>query len=210
MNRYRRRTDALRIAILLASLVISCEGSAKDFGIVGQTFILAENDVLNEIQHKLLHLEKSGKLYHLQKAMQEKGVKAAFRPSSIRHTTEYRRWEYDPTYRVTEAIYDHNGQVLHPKGTAVNPLTKLPMELKVFFIDGEDKKQVRWAIKNYDKQNSKIVLERGNPFELMKAEKIRFFFDQNAVLSKKLGIESVPAISTISSGKVILEEVVLP
>ncbi len=208
---YIQSAESLRIAIVLVSLFVFSESKAKDFGVVGETFIVAEKDMLNVIQQQLVSLQQSGKIYHLQNVMKDRLVRRMFKANiQILKTTQYRRWEYDPTFIVAKAIYDHQGKLLHKGGAVVNPLTKLPITMKLFFIDGEDKAQVRWAVKHYNKQNTKIILTRGNPFTLMHEENVRFFFDQNAALSKKLGVRSFPAVSTIQNHKVIMEEIVLP
>ena len=67
------------------------------------------------------------------------------------------------------------------------------MREKLIFIDGDKESHIEWALKQSDGK-SKIILLRGSVLDLMKQYKIRFYFDQNGAIIKKLNIQKIPAI----------------
>ena len=64
-------------------------------------------------------------------------------------------------------------------GTRVNPLDTVPLRQRLVFLDGDDPAQVAWAMGRTTALNAKLILVRGSPFALMKAEQRRFYFDQS-------------------------------
>jgi carboxypeptidase Taq len=56
-------------------------------------------------------------------------------------------------------------------------------------------------------KNSKIILVNGSPQDLMKANSIRFYFDQQGVLVQKFGIKQVPATVSQHGSKLLIKEI---
>jgi conjugal transfer pilus assembly protein TraW len=76
------------------------------------------------------------------------------------------------------------------------------------FIDGDDKLQVDWSIKN-NPSNTKIILTNGAPFKLIEQHKRTFYFDQSGKLVKKFGISQIPARITQKAHMLQIEEILL-
>lgn len=168
---------------------------AKDCGVEGHTFPIQEPDFLKQIEDKLESIDKNGELEILQKKALNKAQNFIRRPQSVHgitHTHSPRIFVYDPSVTVPYDLKDHHGRVFHKAGTRVNPLTMKSLSTPLVFIDGDDLKQVQWALTAH--AQAKIVLIKGSPFELMELYERPFYFDQQGVLVKKLGIKQVPAV----------------
>ncbi len=173
---------------------------AKDFGIEGHSYKIIEEDMLKVIEQRLSKVD----LEQLNNKMTEKTKAYIERPtmvSGITRAKETQEFFYDPTYILEEDIKDHRGIIIHPKGTKVNPLNSVPLREALIFIDGDDHSQVELALSLRAKLQgkAKIILVKGSPLQLQrnhKKDKIWFYFDQAGYLTRKFGINQVPALVT--------------
>lgn len=180
--------------------MLSQPTQGKDLGTYGQTFEIAEESLLDMIQRKLQAIKAEGKLEGHQQALQKKVKESAMRPKPVEHiihTQEPRTFTYDPSIIVQQDLKDHKGQVFYKKGQKVNPLSIRKLTKPLLFIDGDASSHLDWLkAKLKDHPLAKIILVRGNPFELMEKNDWTVYFDQAGKLSTKLGIKQVPAIVT--------------
>lgn len=188
----------LVVATMMSSLTY-----AKDFGIEGHIFEIAEEDILVVIRRQLEKID----INKINKEHQEKVRAYAHNPKaacSTRLTQQHREFYYDPVYVVKEDIKDHEGRLLHKAGRSVNPLDYLALREALIFIDGDDQRQINSAIDFRRRQNNKckIVLVKGSPSRLQSKYKVIIYFDQGGVLVKKLGITQTPA-AVIQEGKLL-------
>lgn len=196
--------------LTLCLLFLSTSVQAKDLGVQGTTFEIRERNLLAVIQTRLKGLETEGKLYDLQKTIQKKVAHKALNPTrlfSVRSTTDPRSYLYDPSIIVEEDIKDHNGRIIHQKGTHVNPLDMVSWGVPLVLLDGVDKEQIHWALKNH--KDAKLVLIGGKPLDLSELYLKRFYFDQGGVLIKKLKIQQVPARISQRDKHLLIEEILL-
>ncbi|MDV0787442.1 type-F conjugative transfer system protein TraW [Citrobacter amalonaticus] len=186
----------LQLTTLLL-LTLSASSGAKDLGTWGNVFEPAEQDMLTFIQSRLKGMEQSGELERLQREATERVKEHAVRPTPVEGlspATEYRSFSWDPTFTVKETITDMKGNVIARKGDKVNPLDKVPFSQVLYFIDGDDKKQLEWTRQQIASQTDfKIILVKGNIKETSDALNERIFFDQSGVLTRKFGFEHIPA-----------------
>ncbi|MEI6806915.1 MAG: type-F conjugative transfer system protein TraW, partial [Myxococcaceae bacterium] len=185
--------------VLLFLFFSGAELVAKDFGVQGQTFPIKEESFLAQVHKKLKIAEKEGKIAKLQNEMKQRTVERANRlqpVDGITKATENQQWVYDPSISLPYDLKDQVGKVFYHAGTQVNPLDKIPLSKALIFIDGDDAKQVSWALKENKKRHSKtkLILVKGGVIDLMRSKKIRFYFDQNGTLTKKFSITHVPAL----------------
>ena len=204
---------AVIMSLLLALLVsaFTKQALAKDFGVVGHSYEIVEEDIIAYIKSKLSTLDLSA----LQEEMQDKVRSSTTRPKpliDINKAKESKEYYYDPTYVLDRSIYDHNGSLMHLVGTKINPLSKLPLSNALIFIDGADKEQVNYALEQYNalERKAKIILTSGSPIELQKLHKVWIYFDQFGSLTTKLGIKHVPTIVTQDALQLKINEVALP
>ena len=168
---------------------------AKDFGVEGHLWEIVEEDILEYIEKKLkvVDVEK------LKEEMIDKTKKRVEEPvevSGIGISSSERIYYYDPSYIVPEDIYDQNGNLLYKAGYKVNPLGKVPLRERLIFVSGNNEYQVRYAVKKREEYGgaAKIILTSGKPLDIQRKEKVWIYFDQQGVLTTKLGIKAVPAI----------------
>lgn len=180
--------------------------TAKDLGVMGETFPIQEESLLTVIQKKLQHMSDTGKLKDLEKEIQkrvEKSIKTPKPVLNIGHTKVNVIHVYDPSITVKSDLKDQNGTVFHKIGDRVNPLKQMKMTKPLLFIDGDEASHIEWA-KQKLKLNrlSKVILVKGKPLDLHIASEDPtigvyehpIYFDQMGILTKKLGIQNVPAI----------------
>jgi len=182
----------------------------RDYGVVGTTFEILEEDLLEVIERKLKIFEAEGSLHEHQQKFAKQSQERIKRPKpveGIKHTKEPRSFIYDPSIIVPYDLKDHQGKVFYAKGTKVNPLDYKSLTKPLLFIDGDDGPQVEWAIGL--QPVSLIILTNGSPFELMKKLDSPVYFDQEGVLVKKLGIQQVPAKVTQQEKYLLIEEISL-
>jgi conjugal transfer pilus assembly protein TraW len=171
---------------------------AEDKGCFGEVFEIAEIDLIEEIQGKLLKLQQSGELETIQKKIQREVVKRIEEPTAVEgiiHTQKERTFEFDPTIEVTMDLKDHKGKIFAKKGDRYNPLDYISFTKPLLFIDGNEGSHIEWAKLKLSKQKyAKIILVSGNPLKLQELLGIPIYFDQYGLITKKLGIKQVPAI----------------
>ena len=110
-------------------------------------------------------------------------------------------------------VVGHTGNLIRPRGATINSLSRISMREALIFIDGNDKSQTEYGLSKYKELNEKvkIILINGSPTDLMieHKNKTQFYFDQDGVLTNKLGIKHVPAIVTQDGLRLKVTEVVL-
>lgn len=206
-----RTSRHLLSALLVATLAASAQG--KDYGQHGAVFPVTEDDLLATIQSKLLAMQASGALERANRqlaARTEAHVRRPPRVSDIATATETRRWTFDPTITVERELRDGQGRVVVPAGTRVNPLDTVPLRQKLVFLDGDDAAQIAWARTHTTALDAKLILVGGSPFDLMKAEQRRFYFDQSGTLTRHFGIRAVPALVEQAGRTLRVTEFLIP
>lgn len=179
---------------------------AVDHGQVGEAWPVVEPDLLDVIRAKLESATASGKLDELNARFAQKVKARVMRPApvgGISAAIEDRSWEFDPTVVIESDIRDHKGNLIAAAGQRINPLDKISMTQKLLFIDGDDPAQVSWAMAHGDDLRTKVIMVKGSPFDLMKANQRRFYFDQAGSLTAKFGIEHTPA-SVEQKGRILI------
>ncbi len=181
--------------LFIAPLLMASGGAtARDYGQQGTVFPVIERDLLEQIQSRLIAMEKSGETARLNTKLQRQTVARVNRPnpvSGITSAATERRWKFDPTITLAADIRGAKGELIHAAGTKVNPLDSVGLRAELLFIDGDDADQLAWAFKQ--SSDARLILVNGAPLKLMKARQRRFYFDQGGKLTDKFGIRAVPA-----------------
>lgn len=196
-----------KTSLALLFLLFSKTATATDLGIHGNTYQIKEKSLLEEIQEKLQEAKKDGRLDKFQNGVKKQMLDQASEPkpvAGIVKATSSRDWLYDPSVTWPDDLKDQNGKVFYRAGTKVNPLDKISLTKALLFIDGSDESQLKWALDQYNRRNSraKIILVKGKIIDLMKKKKVRLYFDQEGFLTKKFSIRAVPA-SVEQEGKML-------
>ena len=203
-----QRFSYLFIIINVAFLPMAQAELLKDYGVVGNTFEILEDDLLEVIEKRLKKLEEEGNLQNNQNkiaaGIQEK-IKRPKPVEGVQHTIKARSFTYDPSITVPYDLKNHQGKVFQKKGTKVNPLDYKSLTKLLLFIDGDDGPQVEWA--TAQQPAAQIILTSGSPFEVMEKINRPIYFDQEGALTKKLGILQVPAKVTQEEKYLLIEEI---
>jgi conjugal transfer pilus assembly protein TraW len=183
---------------------------AKDFGVVGHTYNIEEQDIIKYIKSKLEQIDIA-KLQEEQQQIVRTSVERPKEVAGIIDAKENREYFYDPTFILEEDIFDHVGRLIQKSGTRINPLEKISLRHDLIFINGDNLKQVEFALSYFKTKDAKatIILIKGSPIKLQKEHKIWIYFDQQGLLTGKFGITQVPAIVTQDQLQLKIREVVL-
>ena len=190
----------MKRGVLLRAAILAATANpilARDYGQHGAVFPVVEEDLLSVIQQRLLALQASGAIDRANRrlaARTEARVRRPARVPGIAAATSTRRWTIDPTIIVARDLRDARGSVIVSAGSRVNPLDTVPLRQKLVFLDGDDPQQLAWARAHTTALSAKLILVGGSPFDLMKAEQRRFYFDQAGTLTRHFSIRAVPAL----------------
>ena len=211
----RRASPAMPVAALLlaAALAAVPAGSdAKDLGVRGATWPVAEPDLLEEIEARLLELERTGALARLEDEARERARRWLEEPPAvpgIAPARERRSRLLDPAITVARDIRTEDGVLIAAAGTRVNPLERTALSRDLLFVDGRREAEVAWALAREAESGraAKIVLLAGRPLELMRRHGRAFFFDTGGVLAARFGLAATPALVAQDGTRLRIDEV---
>ncbi len=208
-KKYRKKNKLL-VCLLFASFCAHAEtlllhgekesnSTVIDHGVHGELFDIMEEDMIEVLKRRLLQLKESGKLDEVQQEFQAKAKKSVLEPREVSHitpTTHPRVFYVDPTLTIEGDIVlpegiPSAGHVLARKGDRINPLHTLNLSKGLLFIDGDDVAQQQFAREHAHQFD--IVLVKGKPLDLEATLKLPIFFDQGGIITKRYGINHVPA-----------------
>lgn len=199
----------------LALALPTCGLRAADLGTLGPTYGIAEPHLLELIEQRLRDKERSGELKRLMQETQARGVESVKSPAPVAglHATRTARTFYiDPSFTLERNIVDPEGRLLFPAGTRKNPLEVVSLSKRLLFFDARDRRQVAQArelIAHYDGK-VKPILTGGSYLDLMQTWQVPVYFDQQGILTRRLGIGQVPALVSQEGLKLRIDEVALP
>ena len=183
---------ALGVALALAA---PAAATAKDLGVRGATWPVAEPDLLAQIEARLLEMQRSGELARLQEEARERARLKLEEPDpvpSIAPAREERSRLFNPAITVARDIRAPDGTLIAAAGTRVNPLERMTLARDLLFVDGRREVEIAWAL-SHDRP-AKIVLLAGRPLELMRRHRRAFFFDQGGRLAARFGLRFTPSL----------------
>lgn len=198
-------TVRMAIAGLLVAAGLGASSQARDFGTLGQSFPVIEPDLLATIEARLANLQASGKIDEMNLQFARRAEETVRRPppvQGITAATRDRSWQFDPAMIVERDIRDQKGNLIAAAGQRVNPLDFITVRQALVFVDGDDARQMEWAIGRWKAEEAKIIFVSGSPIEEMTNRQRRFYFDQNGVLTGRFGIRHTPAVVS-QAGKVM-------
>ncbi len=116
-------------------LFLSSPLLAKDCGVVGEVYSIAEEDFVAFIKKQLNAIKGTPKYTQLQQHLKDGVNEKVDHPtpvSGVSVTQTPKTFTVDPSIVLTEPLVNAAGQVIMPAGTQVNPLSKV--KLRYFFI----------------------------------------------------------------------------
>ena len=198
-------------AIAAIAVLASHCAQARDLGVIGPVYAIAEPSLLEVIQAKLRQMQANGDLSRLQRESQARIRREVEQPvpvAGITKTTRARSFHFDPSIEVPYPILDAEGRVIVAPGTRVNPLDTVSLSRPLLFIDARDSTQLDQAqrLLGERKGQVKLILTGGSYLDLMRRWKLAVFYDQQGQLSTQLGIRHVPALVTQDGKRLRIDE----
>jgi conjugal transfer pilus assembly protein TraW len=198
----------------LVALGSPLPAQAVDLGVIGPTYEISEPHLLKMIEQRLRDKQRSGELQQLQDAARARGIDAVTKPvpvAGLRSTLHPRTFYVDPSFTLDRNVLDAQGRVLFPAGTRKNPLEVVALSKQLLFFDARDKRQVArarelWAAA---RGHLKPILTAGSYLDLMKSWQIPVYFDQQGLLTRRLGISQVPALVSQEGLRLRIDELEL-
>lgn len=206
-----------RLRMCAALLALCCShvvflASAKDLGVRGEIFPVAEPDLFTQIAAKFAAMDEAGDVDRINQMLRERSMASMERPPAvpgISKTITSRAFHYDPTVTLVEDITTPDGQVIAQVGEQFNPLDYTPMRQRLIFFDGDDAEQVDWARSETDVRDVQVsaILVSGPVLDLTRTWGFQVFFDQGGKLTGTFGITQVPARVSRDGDLLLVEEV---
>ena len=195
MTRRRFRTRVLAAALGCALTLAAQPVPAKDLGVRGAVWPVAEPDLLAEIEARLGGMEASGEMARMRREAAERArqrIEAPERVEGMEAARVHRTRLFDPSITLDRDVRAADGTLIAARGARVNPLDARPLTRDLLFIDGARPVEVVWALRHG--RPARIVLVAGRPLALMRVHGRPFFFDQGGRLSKRLGLRATPSV----------------
>jgi conjugal transfer pilus assembly protein TraW len=185
-----------------------------DLGTIGPVYPIQEPHLLEFIRNRLQQKERSGELKKLEEQARARGINAVTRPTpvaGIKPTESARTFYYDPTFTLDRNVLDDKGNLLFAAGTRKNPLEIVALSKHLLFFDGRDKRQVMRAreLMSFYSGRVKPILVGGSYLDVMKSWRTPVYYDQQGVLTRRFGIQQVPAIVSQDGLRLRIDELVL-
>ena len=177
MRRRPPLSRLLSVAIACALTLAAVSVTAKDLGVRGAVWRIAEPDLLTEIEERLEVMEASGELARMRREAVERAresVEAPARVSGVVPARVRRTRLFDPSVTLERRrLRAADGTLLAARGARVNPLTTHPLTRDLLFIDATRPVEVAWALRH--EKSSVIVLLAGRPLDLTRTHGRAFF-----------------------------------
>ncbi|WP_217482376.1 type-F conjugative transfer system protein TraW [Achromobacter ruhlandii] len=187
-------------APLVLGLMLGAAGvRAMDLGVIGPTYEISEPHLLQMIEQRLREKERSGELGRLEAEARERGIATVKNPppvTGLRPTETVRTFYFDPSFILDRNILGSQGELLFAAGTRKNPLEVVSLSRHLLFFDARDPRQVgraRQLITLYQGR-VKPILVGGSYLDLMQSWRLPVYYDQQGLLTRRLGITQVPAL----------------
>ncbi|WP_392536737.1 type-F conjugative transfer system protein TraW [Legionella sp. 227] len=194
---------ALLLIICLLYLPIA---NAKDFGVLGKTFVIAEMDFLEYIQQKIAGMQANGEWKRVQSEFKNRVKEHLARPTptNLPRAEVDKTWFFNPSLTVPYDVKDSYGEVIVKQGTVINPLERVGLSSTLIFFDGDDEEQVSWVAQELRQhQKVKLILTAGSVKDVANLFKQAIYFDLNGFLVSKFQIKHLP-VRVVQAGKRLL------
>ena len=206
----RHQPAALLLAIATAVLPHGTV-AAKDLGVRGETWAIAEPDLLQALEARLHELERSGVLAAIGEEARSRArarIEAPAPVAGIAPAVRRHSRRIDPSVVLDRDVHLANGRLLAAAGTRLNPLEHVPLHRDLLFIDGRREAEVDWALEHAEP--STIVLLAGRPLDLARRHGRSFFFDQGGRFATRFGLAGTPVLVEQEGLHLRLTEVPVP
>jgi conjugal transfer pilus assembly protein TraW len=201
------------VFLILVSIFTVSTAFAKNLGVWGTVFPVVEQDIKEFIYERINQMQQNGEFKKLKEKFIQNVKDHTLRPAPvlgltiIKNTKKPKMFYYDPTYVLAKNIEDEKGRIIAKAGTTINPFDTIKLHGVMFFLDADDKRQIKWALENGKKYDYvRHILVRGNIKDAGRVLNDRIYFDQNGLITKQLGIKHIPCIVKQEGKKLQIQE----
>lgn len=187
-------------APLVLGLMLGAAGArAMDLGVIGPTYEISEPHLLQMIEQRLREKERSGELGRLEAEARKRGIATVKNPppiTGLRSTETVRTFYVDPSFTLDRNVLGPQGELLFAAGTRKNPLEVVSLSRHLLFFDARDPRQVGRARQLMALYHGRVkpILVGGSYLDLMQSWHVPVYYDQQGLLTRRLGITQVPAL----------------
>jgi len=210
MRRLRFVRRPVALGLLLAAMLTTVPIPAKDLGVRGTTWPIAEPDLLDTLTARLEALRDTGAFERWNAAAKTRArafLETPPRVPGLVPATEDRTRRFDPTLTVARAVVTPDGTVLARAGTRVNPLDHVALTRPLLLVDGTRAAEVAWALRY--PTPATLVLVAGPPLALARTHRRPVFFDQGGAIARRFRIRATPSVVTQEATWLRITEVAL-
>ena len=169
--------------------------SARDLGVRGATWPVAEPDLPAQIEARLADMRRSGELDRLQDAARTRARQSLEEPAPVPGIAPARERSsrlVDPAIVVGQDIRGPDGALIAAAGTRIDPFEHSTFTRALLFVDGRREAEIAWALARPGP--NKIVLLAGRPLDLMRRHRRPFFFDLGGRLAERFAVRATPTL----------------
>ena len=182
-------------------------GMIKNLGVVGETYPIAESDVVAELKEEAARKNHFGDDEFLERMK-------TYQPADIHYlprATMDRTFLVDMTYTLERDLLDGDGKVIYPKGFTFNPLDYVSFSGGMLVIDGSDPTQVRWFTKTPYVNNHRVrlLLSGGYAYNLIEELKRSVFYLTDEI-ADRLQLTAAPSLVIQKGEKLQVREFLVP
>ncbi|GJI98175.1 hypothetical protein RugamoR57_48930 [Duganella caerulea] len=194
---------------VLAAAPALCLGA--DIGNLGPTYPVQEQNLLAMIEQRLLARAESGEMSRLmeQAAATARATVASPTPvAGLAACSKARSFYFDPSMMLAENVFDGTGRLMFAAGTRKNPLDVITLSRALLFFDARDARQRGQAQRMLREHGPrlKLILTGGSYLDLMRQWRMPIYYDQQGLLTRRLGIRQVPALVTQEGLRLRIDE----
>ena len=192
-----KRCAFILIAILVWLAVSSTGLHAKELGVFGAVYAIAEKDALKEIEERAARADVKRMVNRdeLTKKLKNYTPGDLENVKDLPATKKERSFFVDMTYTLEADIADEKGNVVYPKGYTFNPLDYVAYPNTIIILNGKSPGQIAWFKKSaYSRDlRTKLIITDGSYADVSKALKRPVFYANLGVVNA-FQIKAVPSV----------------
>jgi len=185
------------ILVPLLTCLLAATSPAKDLGVFGAVYAIAEKDALMEIEEKAARadLKRMVDKHELTKKLKHYTPEDLKAVKDLPTAKKERTFLVDMTYTLEEDIVDDKGTVIYSKGYTFNPLDYIVYPRVLIILNGAKREQLAWFTASpYSRDLSvKVLITDGSYAEISKVLKRPVFYASQAAI-EVFQIRAVPSV----------------
>lgn len=198
------------VAAGLVLALLAGQVCAKDLGVRGANWPIAEPDLLVQIEARLAAMQRSGEMARFEAEARERARSRLEEPApvvGVEPARARRSRTFDPSITVARDIRAADGTLIAAAGTRIDPFAHAPLTRDLLFIDGRRDVEIAWALAHG--RPAKIVLLAGRPLDLARRHGRSFHFDQGGRLAARFGLRFTPSLVARDGSHLRIDEIPL-